>query len=243
MGRRAGLVLGLVVVVLAACSGAPATTGAAPPSGAASAEPTASGHALDAARAAQLVLGSEPRFRGIQPADPALVGQASWYRVAAAGDGFDLTVRIGWGDCPSGCLAEHSWRFHVTRGGLLQLLGESGPSVPPDAVAGPGVPTVSGLVTAGPTCAVVSTTSPDPACRERPVAGATLVVQDAAGQELDRVQSGADGAFQLTLPAGSYRLVPQPVAGLLGTAPPVAFAVPPNGPPITLAVRYDTGIR
>ena len=106
----------------------------------------------------------------------------------------------------------------------------------------PGVE-VRGLVTAGPTCPVV-TDPPDPSCAERPVEGAVLVVTTDAGSEVARATSDADGAFAVTLPPGTYRLTPQPVDGLLGTPEPISFAVLTGSAPIDLSpISYDTGIR
>ena len=102
---------------------------------------------------------------------------------------------------------------------------------------------VHGLVTAGPTCPVV-TDPPDPSCADRPVDGAVLVVTTADGAEVGRATTDADGAFALTLPPGMYRLTPQPVDGLLGTPEPISFAVLTGSAPIDLSpISYDTGIR
>jgi hypothetical protein len=48
----------------------------------------------------------------------------------------------------------------------------------------------------------------------------------------------------LTLSPGTYRLTPQPVAGLMGTPGPVDFAVGSAATALDLApISYDTGIR
>jgi len=102
---------------------------------------------------------------------------------------------------------------------------------------------VHGLVTAGPTCPVV-TDPPDPSCADRPVEGATLVVTTDGGSEVMRVTSAADGTFSFALAPGTYRLVPQPVEGLMGTPLPIALAVLTGSSPIDLSpIAYDTGIR
>jgi len=101
---------------------------------------------------------------------------------------------------------------------------------------------VVGTVLAGPTCPVQQ--PGDSACADRPVPGAVLVVTNAGGAEVARVTSDGAGGFQVTLPVGAYVLVPQPVAGLLGTAPSMAFTVTASGSsPAPLEVAYDTGIR
>ncbi len=109
-------------------------------------------------------------------------------------------------------------------------------TVPPDVE---GVRVV-GVVLAGPTCPVAQS-PPDPACDDQPVAGAVLVITDVDGKEVGRVESNREGRFITRLPAGVYVLQPQPVDGLLGTAPPQEFVV--ESEPIELVIGYDTGIR
>ena len=99
---------------------------------------------------------------------------------------------------------------------------------------------VSGFAHAGPVCPVV-TDPPDPACADRPVADALLVVADAAGDPVTEVRTDEDGRFEVALPAGGYTLVPQPVEGLMGTAGPQDFTV--GEAAVDLDVAYDTGIR
>ncbi len=84
---------------------------------------------------------------------------------------------------------------------------------------------------------------PDPACADRPVAGAVLVITDDAGREVARLTSDSNGDFSAVLPGGHYVLTPPPVAGLMGTAAPVEFTIAPSGQVMTLAISYDTGIR
>jgi hypothetical protein len=184
--------------------------------------------------AARLALEQEERFAGLPARDESLVGQAGWYDVAESDDGWDVLIRIGWGDCPAGCIHEHRWTYHVTRAGVVTLVRETGDRLP-DTTG------VSGVVTAGPTCPVV-TNPPNPNCAERPVARAELVILDQDGNEVARTSAGEDGTFAIQLAPGSYRLVPQPVDGLMGTAPPVDFVVD-AGEPTELQISYDTGIR
>jgi len=101
---------------------------------------------------------------------------------------------------------------------------------------------ITGIVTAGPVCPVVRD-PPDPACDDRPVAGAEIVVRDASGNEVARVRSGEDGTFSVAVAAGRYELVPQPVEGLMGTAAPVVVDVKTGPPGAPISVSYDTGIR
>ena len=99
---------------------------------------------------------------------------------------------------------------------------------------------VTGTVMAGPTCPVV-TEPPQPGCDARPVAAAVLVVLGEDGTHVARVTAAADGTFSVPLAPGRYRLVPQPVRGLMGTAPEQRFTVGERDPKLT--VTYDTGIR
>lgn len=100
----------------------------------------------------------------------------------------------------------------------------------------------SGRVVAGPVCPV-ERQPPDPACADRPVAGATLVVQDSSGAEVGRFTSNATGLFTLRLRPGAYLIVPQPMSSLPGTASPVEVNVQATGTPEPITISYDTGIR
>jgi hypothetical protein len=110
------------------------------------------------------------------------------------------------------------------------------PPEPADGVA------LAGRAVAGPTCPVV-TEPPDPACEDRPVAGAEIVVRDEAGEMVATARTAEDGSFSVSVAAGRYQLVPQPVEGLLGTATPVEVVVPEEGMPEPVILFYDTGIR
>jgi hypothetical protein len=99
---------------------------------------------------------------------------------------------------------------------------------------------VGGEVTAGPVCPVER--PGDSACSPHPVAGAVLVVQDPTGAEVARVTTDASGLYRVGLAPGAYTLVPQPVAGLMGTPGPQLFTVA-AGKVTKVDVGYDTGIR
>ena len=120
----------------------------------------------------------------------------------------------------------------------LVVLGQLGCDGPAESGAS-GL--LRGQVVAGPSCPVVSE-PPDPDCADRPVAGALVIIQVESGDEVDRRESNADGRFETSLPPGRYTLIPQPVQGLLGTAPVQQFAIT-AGEPTELVVPYDTGIR
>jgi hypothetical protein len=190
---------------------------------------------ISEAEAVNLVLNENELFTGIGPRDPELIGQAAWYEVTALDDGWRVEVRIGWGDCPAGCINEHHWAYTVSSTGAVELVDESGDPLPAGS-------NVTGTVTAGPTCPVV-TDPPDPSCADRAVEGAVLVVATPDGVEVSRATSDADGRFGLSLAPGTYRLEPQPVEGGMGTAAPIEFRVDLGMPTAELIVSYDTGIR
>jgi hypothetical protein len=215
---RFALVALTLALGLTACGGAPAASG-----------PT------DAAAAARLALAQQARFAGIGPLDPTLIGQAAWYEVTATDDGWQVVIRIGWGDCPAGCINEHRWTYAVGRDASVELIQEAG-DVLPDATG------VHGTVTAGPTCPV-ERDPPDPDCAARVVAGAVLVFTAADGTEVTRATSAADGTFTVELAPGAYRVTAQPVEGLMGTPAPMDVEVEAGQPMTELQVSYDTGIR
>jgi hypothetical protein len=100
---------------------------------------------------------------------------------------------------------------------------------------------IGGTVSAGPTCPVEKLPAA-PACAPRLVSGAVLVVRDGSGAEVARATTGADGTFFVPLPAGSYQVTPQPVEGLMGTAPEQSVDVA-AGARSDIVLVYDTGIR
>jgi hypothetical protein len=101
--------------------------------------------------------------------------------------------------------------------------------------------TVSGYVHAGPMCPVESI-PPDPACADRAVEGAVILVRNSAGVVIAEPLSEADGTFMVDLAAGIYTFLPQPVEGLMGTAAEQDVVVG-TIPVIGLDFAYDTGIR
>jgi hypothetical protein len=217
-----GVLLG--VILLAACAG-PGASGS----------PPGSPGPDSADAAARLVVASDARFAGIGPLDPELIGQAAWYEAVADDDGWRVTIRIGWGDCPAGCISQHRWIYAVSRAGSVELLGEEGDPLP-DATG------IRGVVVAGPVCPV-ETEPPDPDCAPAPVEGAVLVVTDLAGNEVARATSDAEGRFAVELAPGAYHLVPQPVEGYMAAAEPIDVLVEAGAPPTEVALAYDTGIR
>ena len=231
-------ILALLALSVAACAGA--ASGSMPvqtPPGPAVTTP---------AHAVARVIATEPRLTGIQPFDTGLIGQSSWYTVEpASGVGaFVVTVRVGWGDCESGCIDEHGWVYAVTPDGGVRVVNETGPAVPGDAWPSPGGAAwtgIRGVALAGPVCPV-ERVPPDPDCAARPVPGAVIVVRDGSGSEVARVTTGMDGGFLAPLPAGPYVLEPQPVEGFMGTAAPLDVSVQ-EGIASEVLLDYDTGIR
>src|SRR5687767_10016724 len=98
-------------------------------------------------------------------------------------------------------------------------------SVATRATVAPSPTSTSGLVQqpirvlAGPVCPVVTPNSTG--CDDRPVPNAELVVRSGSGVEVARVRSDAGGLAAVALPPGAYLLEPQPVEGLMGTAPSI----------------------
>lgn len=192
------------------------------------------------------VLLAERRLTGIAPHDAAAIGQANWYEVASASGvgAFVVTVRIGWGDCESGCIDEHRWQYAVSPDGAVSPISQTGPAVPDSAWPGvtiTGRTGIRGTATAGPTCPVQKN-PPDMACAPRPVAGAVVRILDAAGTLVARTTTGADGTFFVDLPTGRYVVEPQAVVSLMGTAGPQTVTVD-AGRASAVQLDYDTGIR
>jgi len=238
--RRAAAAAVLAIVLaglVAACGGATGTS-------------TPSATIIDSgAGAAAAVAARTPLFDGITAKDPDLIGQAAWYEATpleAAKPPVDWRVvfRVGWGDCPSGCIDEHTWTFDVGADGSVTFVTETGPGLPPDVIeelrSTSTFTGVGGRVVAGPTCPVEQ--PGDPACSPRPVAGAVLIVRGAGDTEVARVTTDASGLYRIGLQPGDYTLEPQPVEGLMGTAAPIPFTVSERSETF-LDVAYDTGIR
>lgn len=246
------LVAAVLLLVLVGCDPAGSPTPSTSPgaSGTASAPAASSGPVTSAEEAAARVVASDPRFAGISARDPDLIGQCCFSTVTSTDSGYEVTIEIGWGDCPAGCIDRHHWVYAVSRDGAIRLLREDGPPVPADVPGGggttgalpsvpPGVIGIRGRATAGPVCPVVRPN--DPACADRPVVGAVVHVIDERGTEVATLETDANGFFVVTLPSGQYEVRPDPVDGLMGTAAAVQVAVASTIEDVVLA--YDTGIR
>ena len=263
-----GLLLTVLGLLLVACS-APGGAGSAAPTASSASTPTPVRSFIVAADAAAIVLAQDPRFSGIGARDAGMVGHGSWYEVTPDAAGWRVTIQVGWGDCPAGCIHRHTWEYVVGFDGAASKIGETGdelpavigppasepatsaqpsptaggPGAPPVPIPSSGGPWLVGVATAGPVCPV-ERIPPDPACAPRPVIGATIVVLDPGGREVARATTSADGTYRVAVPAGSVRVGASPAAGLMGTPAPID-AVVPAGPGAWLRVDlvYDTGIR
>jgi hypothetical protein len=83
-----------------------------------------------AQEAAAVAIAQDPRFAGLGPRDPGLIGQGSWWEVATVDDGYHVTIQIGWDDCQAGCIYRHTWVYVVRADGSAGLLSEEGPPLP-----------------------------------------------------------------------------------------------------------------
>ncbi len=117
--------------------------------------------------------------------------------------------------------------------------GEPPPSSTNPPVAASASVTVSAV--AAPVCPAVQN-PPASECSPRPVSGATIIATNPHGDEAATGVTGADGSVVLRLSPGSYTIVPQPVEGLLGTAPAVDVVLA-ESEALQVQVEYDTGIR
>jgi hypothetical protein len=227
--------MALAALVSAACSAPGATT-----------SPTTIPASVTTPGAAiARVVSGEPRLTGIAPHDPNSIGQSNWYDVqpgTVAGT-FQVTTRIGWGDCQAHCINEHVWKQSVAPDGTVTLISEAGPPIPEEAWPDPtaGKTGIRGSANAGPTCPV-ERVPPDPSCAPHPVQGAVIVVRDASGAQVDRTVTNAAGTYFSAVGAGTYTVEPQPVDGIMGTPPPQHVVVV-AGQRATADFDYDTGIR
>lgn len=69
---------------------------------------------------------------GVRYAEPNGVGgDPPDIRARDLGTEWELTYRLGYGDCPSGCIQEHFWIFSVSTSGRVSFSGSSGDPAPP----------------------------------------------------------------------------------------------------------------
>ena len=125
----------LLTLLVGACSSAGSSPGSSSTPSASPSEsgaPGAGGSVTTPDEAVAAVVAAEPRFAGIGPKDPQLIGQSQWYEVApASGVGaFVVRMTIGWGDCQAGCIEKHTWTYAVAPDGGVRLIAEDGSPVP-----------------------------------------------------------------------------------------------------------------
>jgi hypothetical protein len=157
-------------------------------------------------------------------------------------------MRIGWGDCPAGCIDEHSWVYAVAPDGSVKLQSQGGSEVPPDAWPSPGssggdVQTGTGLhitATAGPTCPVEQ--PGDPACAPKPVPDVSVVIMDGDGKMLDRLVLNAAGTGVIVLDPGDYIVRAEGVQGYM-SGPEAQRVTVVDGRMTQVDLQFDTGIR
>ncbi|MFL5754933.1 MAG: hypothetical protein ACJ77N_01415, partial [Chloroflexota bacterium] len=116
-----------LLVTLAACSGGASPPAVSPPAASASATPSPSSATVDtAAAAAARAATLNPALVAVGPKDPDAIGQAYWWEAQQAGGAWRVTFHVGWGDCPAGCINEHTWTYDVGRDGAVTPIGEQG---------------------------------------------------------------------------------------------------------------------
>lgn len=236
------IVISVAAIMVGACGGSASASSPASPSA------PIGGPVRTESDAVARVIASEPKFSGITARDPDLIGQAAWYEVTpASGVGaFLVTMRIGWGDCPAGCIDEHSWTYAVGPDGSVKLQSEAGSPVPSDAWPSQPADVVqdTGIrikAVAGPVCPVEKF-PPDPACAPKPVANATILIADASGRDKGMVMTDASGQAFAGLAPGEYTVTAQGAAGFMNGPEPQQVTVQ-NGQVTEVTLDYDTGIR
>ena len=122
----------LFATVIVACStsvSTPAPSGQPSPAISAPVPEPSAITSADAAAAA--VIATDERFAGIKARNPNLIGGCCFWTATPTADGYDVTIEIGWGDCPAGCIDKHRWHYAVDRSAAVRLVSEEGPTLPP----------------------------------------------------------------------------------------------------------------
>jgi hypothetical protein len=129
------LAVALLAAAVAACAGGASTRPSGSPPG-----PSGSpaGTITSPEEAVGRVVAEHPEFEGVLPFNPDLIGGCCWYRVSSVDGDYEVVFRVGWGDCPAGCIDEHLWTYRVGGDGTVTLIAESGDAIPPGGVPGIG---------------------------------------------------------------------------------------------------------
>ncbi|MDQ3879977.1 MAG: hypothetical protein M3295_02710 [Chloroflexota bacterium] len=197
------------------------------------------------AEAAALVLASNDEFRGIAPQSPYQpANRGSFYTASQTREGFRVEVHRGWGDCPSGCIHEHTWRYLVDQSGRIELLDQagdplSGADYEPPPPAGSAPVELSGTVRAGPCQPGDEYGSWNSAeCAAGLVPGASVQLLDAHGAFMDATTTGYfSGRYRFDgVRPGVYIVDPAPTVGA-EEAPPVAISVASLGATVDFFYR------
>ncbi len=70
------------------------------------------------------------KIQGVRFAEPnGYFGDGNDITAVVGDEKIIYTFTLGWGDCPSGCTAWHSWGFEVSINGNVKYIGSSGQSV------------------------------------------------------------------------------------------------------------------
>ena len=167
-------------------------------------------------------------LRRDRPVNPDLIGQAAWYdaKPASGVGAFVVTITVGWGDCPAGCIDRHTWTYAVAPDGTVNLLSEGGDPVPPEAFPEPPQVT-TGIVGHGhrrPDLPGPAARRPELRCLARSRARRSWSATRRA-TEVGTMTTLPDGSFAFALPAGEYVVQGRPVEGLMGTPAPMPVTV------------------
>lgn len=133
MKTRTALSLIALVVVTAVVTAACSTgAGASPSPTTPGPTPTPIGATVETPEeAAALVIATDPKFAGVTKQNPNVIGASAWWEAQPLdGGGYRITVTIGWGDCPAGCINRHIWTFDVSADGQVTLVSEAGDALP-----------------------------------------------------------------------------------------------------------------
>jgi hypothetical protein len=81
--------------------------------------------------AAARVVATDKRFAGASQRQPDSIGLSKWWDWKPLDNGaYEISVTLGWGDCPAGCINRHTWVFDVAADGTVKPVGDTGDAVP-----------------------------------------------------------------------------------------------------------------